>query len=292
MTNQRTRQAMTVVAIGVLACMACAGGHSEPVPPGAPVAVPAPRITGGDDGQQQEVAFAVHTAAQIYADPAFWALVRARPLWLRAQEPETRRTGAVVPAEVNGDEVATRLLAVRPSDSQYDLVRVFRWYNPWRWIFVGDVNAMTPPCAARTIRLLRRKIADVASLINTVAHENTHIPGMGGGPLGCDGDGAEMNRFTDTPPEASATTWLVSYVIGDLAECYYTSNRDPQQTMACFEHDVDEAGHTRLYRECCAKTNSAVVHSIREQAEQCRPYVGERATACSRLVAQTASSRR
>jgi hypothetical protein len=197
-----------------------------------------------------------------------------------------------VPAEVSGDEVAARLAAVRPGDSQYELVRVFRWYNPWRWIFVGPVNAMTAPCAARTIRLLRRKIADVPSLVNTVSHENTHIPGMGGGPLGCDGDGAGLNRFTDTPPDASATAWLVSYVIGDLAECYYMSRRDPQQAMACFAQDVDAVGHTRLYRECCAKTDSAVVSAIREQAEQYRPYIGERATACSRLVTQTASSRR
>ena len=261
--------------------LGCAGGHSALVPSGASSSTQDVHLEGGDPGQQHEVAFAIHESDRIYSDPDFWTLVRERALWLRAQE-ETHpsRPGGTV--EISGNEIAAYLSPLRPIESSYSLVRVFRWYNPWRWIFAGTVNAETASCS--TIRILRRNIGSVDSLVNTISHENTHVPGMGDGELGCNGPGREQNRFTDTPPDDAAKAWLVSYVIGDLAECYYRSEHDSRSAMACFGALVDGNCRSRLYEECCATTASKAVIEIRKKADRCRPYLGDGHDKCERLT--------
>lgn len=256
----------TIATIATIALWACGGGSVAVY--GAETSPAGLAIQGGDDGQRPEVAFAVNKVEQIYRDAGFWDLVDTRGLWLRAQDGDAGNssTGSEI---VTSDFVRRRLSALHPAEGSYVLVRAFRWYNPWRWVFAGPTTADTATCGAT--RILRRKIGSVDALIDTIAHENTHrVPHENDGL--CKYDGSQTPEFTDTPPTADAKPWLVSYAIGDLAQCYYHYGHDPEKAMTCFENDVDDADHCRVYDECCVETDSPAVLAIRARAPWCAPY--------------------
>lgn len=263
-----TRHALFALMLG------CAGG-SVPVPAGPESNAESLHITGGDIGQRAELAVAIRAADKVYGDPAFWAIVRERAVWLRAQSDETSN-GALIPAILPGEDVAKALSNLRPSDGSYEFVRVFHWYNVWRWMFAGKTNAITDVCGPT--RLLRRKIGTLAALIDTVAHENTHRVST----TGCSTSVQWHTVFTDTPPQVEAEPWLVSYAIGDLAECYSVYGPNRERTLQCFAHTVDGGPACRLHQECCVQTTSPAVGAARGMADWCRPYLKNEA-ACSAL---------
>jgi hypothetical protein len=274
------RRKRDVLFVVLLLCC-CGGGSSAPVqgPSSDPHGLD---IEGGSEGQRAQLAFSIRAVDSIFADPRFWELVKDRRLWLRAPEDDEYPEGTI-PAIIEGEEVAGYLLSVRASRASYKLVRVFNWWNPWRWMFAGSTTASTSVCGP--IEILRRKIGTVSSLINTVAHENTHRVGMGTGPESCDGrNGKDRYRFWDRGYTAAMVPWLVSYSIGDMAQCFYEEKGEREKTMACLSRNVDDRSECRLYSECCDEQpgwDAKIILNLRGGDPRCPRDPG----ACATLLA-------
>ncbi len=89
-------------------------------------------------------------------------------------------------------------------------------------------------------------------LVNTIAHENAHTV-----PLrSCDD---ETYLYADNDHSDDIEVWLVSYGIGDLAECYRKEGGVPAAVQDCMrgmKDGVENKGE-RLRLECCACTSCA-----------------------------------
>lgn len=207
---------------------------------------------------------AVRAASAIYSDGAFWARVASRPYLV---EPDASGCEA-------GGTVARVLRNVDPIHRAY-AHGLLDWSKaPF---ITGRVNAVTFACA--DVTLDRKHIQSLEMLVNTVAHENAHVPAIGSGLIGCDGE-HEGSRFTDGDPDDATKLWLVSYVVGDIAECHYLASAQPTEWTfdKCFSHVINgklDPAFDRHHEECCAKSkydhrNAALTH-LRAQASWCAP---------------------
>ena len=197
-------------------------------------------VVGANAAAQDEVSDAIAAADAVYKAPEFWEIVSKR-VWLASP------TGPPLP----GSSVADVLSKVEPTQRGYAITHL-KWSNvPF---IKGRTVAQTAPCGNVTIDV--KHIGSLEMLVNTVAHENSHVPGLGGGPIGCEPESA-VSHFTDGDYDDATKVWLVSYGTGDLAECFYLAKLETRRWTfdSCVAHIVDGAlspGFDRRHEECCA----------------------------------------
>ena len=120
--------------------------------------------------------------------------------------------------------------------------------SSWVPFHTGGTNASTAVCGDITFD---RKHMDPTMLVNTVAHENTHtVPRQA-----CE-DGLYL--YTDDVHTDDIEVWLVSYGIGDLAECYRKRDGVPDAVADCMRSmkDGTERDGERLRLQCCTGSSS------------------------------------
>lgn len=208
---------------------------------------------------------AIAAANDVYTNEGFWSLVAERS-WISSAAPDKA---------IPGSEVAAALRAVRPIEQQYDFKR-FGWgHVP----FVrGGTNASTAACQVDENRCghIFLNIKDeepFGSLVNTVAHENTHVIGaaVGDGTV-CHCTGTSDYAYSDTPDHpVDAEVWMVSYGLGDLAQCFHESKGDREKTWACFDTHVDGKPMDRIAVECSPASSvpKKVLDELRRAAHHC-----------------------
>jgi hypothetical protein len=208
------------------------------------------RVTGDDRSQREVVQFAVAEIDTIWHDDGFWAMVAAR-WWLPSV------TGVPMP----GAAVRDRLRAVRPAEREYHIANI-----GWSHVHIrGRTTATTGGCTTTTIDRLHT--ASLSYLMNTIAHENTHSVGVRGEVTGC-ADAASL--FTDSDYGEETTPWLVSYGVGDLAECYRINSGDRARTLTCFDGQIDGEPADRRRQACCATEHLGEhLSDIRKQSNLC-----------------------
>lgn len=195
---------------------------------------------------QSEVRFAVDAADEIYGSDAFWDLVSKRA-WLDGPDGNVLR----------GEDVARVLRHSLPSRAlEYDITRL-GWDKFTFGLKKGSTVASTAACG--TVSLDRRHIGSLDYLVNTISHENTHTLGFGTGERQCDNPTKLGSRFTDGTHPPELEVWLVSYAIGDMAQCFYEQHEDAgAQFGSCFDMILDGAKPrrqgavvARSVLECC-----------------------------------------
>jgi hypothetical protein len=205
---------------------------------------------------------AISAADSVYCDPHFWEMVSERD-WIAAPDAQKAIPGAAV---------ADALRDIRPSDQIYQFKRFGFGHLP----FVrGGTTASTAACQLKgkrcgSITVNIKDDDDVFSLVNTVAHETTHTIGndlSDGTRCHCTRD--TNFAFSDTPSHPlEKEVWLVSYSLGDLAECYYKTHGDHAQTWDCFYQYVDGARCDRHAIECNGPPTQ-VVAGLRASTHRC-----------------------
>jgi predicted Zn-ribbon and HTH transcriptional regulator len=162
---------------------------------------------------------------------------------------------------VSGAQVRDSLRQVAPASRQY---RIKTLAGSWIPFHTGGTLARTVVCGDIT---LDRKHMDPALLVNTVAHENTHTV-----PLrSCDD---ERYLYTDSDYSDDIEVWLVSYGVGDLAECYRQQRGIPAAVQDCMRSmkDGTEKQGERLRLQCCACTSCAyrdAIDQLRKESGLC-----------------------
>jgi hypothetical protein len=213
---------------------------------------PALGTLAGAKSRLDEVATAVAAVQAIYADPTFWKLLEKRR-WIAGKNAST---------SISGAEVHAVLAQVRPADQMYEIEHVGFWSHlP---LVDGAANASTracargrhPPggCGRIAISIDHFPWKSAWYLINTVAHENTHTIGDRDGPCGCGNLDNADSLYTDTGGDSLTDTtmvWLVSYAIGDLAECFARAQRNEIATWSCFDDKRNGDRCNRRIVECC-----------------------------------------
>lgn len=213
-------------------------------------------IAGGDEAQRAALHAAVQTTEQVWRSPAFWDLVAART-WIPG--PGQQPVGGIV--------VRAALEHHSPAAQKYRLVA---FYGRRVWTVIRtSANAETAPCG--TIDLIRRRVPS-PGLVDTVAHENTHLVAK---PGTCEG------LYEDGDYTAAELPWLVSYGIGDLAQCFATSGGDPARTTQCFEQHVNADTDCRIERQCCTPNAPTNVRAARAAAPQCTATCATIAAHCA-----------
>lgn len=213
--------------------------------------------------QVNPVGPAVSRADKVYADPRFWALVESRP-WL----------GRVADTTVtSGRDVRTALGHIRPTLQSYRTGLIGRAHVPF---LTGSAYAETTSCVhpssplrCGSIKLNRKKLSlDTSLLVNTIAHEVTHVIGDGEGPCGCIGAGAP--RFMDDGHTDETKVWLVSYTLGDLAQCFDQHGGDSSASTRCLDRTLNRWPCNRRVVECCATGSEPnVLKRLREASNWC-----------------------
>jgi len=255
----------------LLAGAGCATPASY-VPAGVPSAVigaaqPKALIGGGTYEERATLAKAVAAAEQIYASAAFSHLLTGHK-WLRAPSEEERLPS--MPAIVEGEDVAVLLGAARPIGATYRIVVNLYPWEFWRYAFPGRTDADTAVCG--DISLRRGVVVDGSYLVKTVAHENVHRLDQSTHLSSC-AIGNARYEFSDGNYDTNSVAWLVSYAVGDLAECLYQEAGNEDRARACFERSGDKAG--RHYAECCDRDGPAspLVETIRRDSKRCEDVV-------------------
>jgi hypothetical protein len=232
------RRSLSILA--ALAVAACGG---------AQVATGTVGSVSGPSGKVDRVVAAVRSVDAVYADPRFWELVKRRA-WLA--EPDST---VVTP----GEEVAAILSAVRPSEQRYVLQHLGWSRVPFKsGGTYGSTSACVRPAAdspqCGLIRINKKRVDDPVHLVNTIAHEVSHTVGIAcSGMCRCAGNLA--SRYLDTPaPSESVLVWLVSYALGDLAQCFHQHRGDEVKTLRCFDGTVNASRMNRIELECSAQS--------------------------------------
>lgn len=200
-------------------------------------------VSGGSAKQRRAVQEAVAKVDAIWKDDHFWDIVAGRS-WLPSP------TEAPLPGKV----VADVLRSIAPAKRSYRLVTMGWGMIP---LVKGGTIGKTDACRPT---YLNKKHMDPSYLVNTVAHENTHSLDAAGIWVGCS-DG-NMNMFKDNDYSDRTKAWLVSYGIGDLAQCYADNNGNSSATLQCFDSNingqavyVNGAPASRTKAECCYQPN-------------------------------------
>lgn len=204
------------------------------------------------------VRHAIEEADAIYESDTFWRLVAKRP-WLTGPHGEV----------IDGAEVSRILRPAIPSQaSEYDVTRL-PWDRFTLGLWPGPTVASTATCGPVSID--ERHVDNFSYLINTVAHENTHTVGEGRGTRGCDPPLVRRSRFTDEEHPPDLEVWLVSYGLGDLAQCYYLYKGDEEKVERCFSETVDGKHDDRVALECCSRPGrfALTLQRLRERSTWC-----------------------
>ncbi len=232
-------------------------------------------IAGGNSEESAVVANAVAAADTVYADPRFWRLVEDR-WWLASPM-------ALEP--MPGLKVVQALVPMVPSSNHYRLTDI-GWSK--LQIFMGGTIADTDVCGV--IRIDEKHIDDVEHMVNTIAHESTHVIGDSVGLIGCVvRPGQQLGyAFTDNGYDDATKVWLVSYTIGDLAQCFYSSTATNEDFAGCFDRTIDRQKYApgeRLRQECCASATTEderkLVSAVRRASRRCLDVSCEVSTRCS-----------
>jgi hypothetical protein len=202
-------------------------------------------IAGGSESQCRALAEAVRASEEVWRSPVFWDIVEQRT-WIPGpgQDP------------ITGSEVRAALESHSPVAQKYRLV-AFYGRRIWTALYT-TANAETAACG--TVDVLRRRVPR-PSLINTVAHENTHLAKLAGQ---CE------SRFVDGDYTTQELPWLVSYGLGDLVQCFASSGGDANRTSQCYEQIVGAERACRLEQQCCMGGTLANVAKARAAAPECR----------------------
>lgn len=215
-------------------------------------------VTGGNETMRSNVMSAVLATDSVWRNEHFWALVEERK-WLPSP------TGM----PIDGHQVAKTLRTLTPSQAQYKVKNVpssvFRRMR--------GVRAMTPVCG--TVSLYRHAVGDMSALVNTIIHENTHRFG----------DSKGQFLYSDTGHDDSTRPWLVSYALGDLAQCFYDADGNKSGTIACFNQRINAAnGVCRRWKECRAGELSKVPENLKEIRQQagCAEDCGDAVAFCAK----------
>jgi hypothetical protein len=230
------------------------------------------KVTGGHLRQQARVRSAAVRVDDLWKSDALWDLVAKRP-WLPG------------PTEswMSGTAVAQKLRRTRPIDNDYAMASLGKSKLGLGVIRVrGRTNADTTAC--QVARINWANVTNVSSMVNTLAHENTHILGRGSAGINdCDG-GPEVRTwfFTDGDYTEQTKPWLVSYAFGDLAQCFSDEDGVAEDVLTCFEQRIDGTdGFCRPYEECCLDSAPANVLAVRKESGRCTPAMCEsREKAC------------
>jgi len=104
------------------------------------------------------------------------------------------------------------------------------------------------------------RISDRDYLVNTVAHESTHVESSANGGF----------RFADQGHDDVTRPWLASYAFGDLVQCFAES-MNVASAEACFDTMINAVplggpNPTRRQRRCDVATDNPSVLKIRELA--------------------------
>jgi hypothetical protein len=177
-------------------------------------------------------------------------------------------------------EVADTLSSLLPSAQLYRVTHI-----SWGWLpfIAGGTTASTTACIQGAtssgrcgeIRINEDRVDQPQYLVNTIAHEVTHVIGTYGKDAGtcrCKEGGNDSPRYIDTPDHPiSAEVWLVSYALGDLAQCFHMHNGDAKATEQCFEGMVNGAACDRIHIQCCAESeiHGAVLEELRASTAKC-----------------------
>lgn len=202
-------------------------------------------IAGGSESQRRALEDAVRVTEEVWRSPAFWDLVEQRT-WIPGpgQDP------------ILGSQVRAALEHHSPVAQKYRLVAFFG-HRVWTALYTTG-NAETAACG--TVDVLRRRVPR-PSLVDTVAHENTHLVTT---VNPCEA------RFIDSGYTAQELPWLVSYGIGDLAQCFASSGGDAARTSQCYEQTVNADRACRVEQQCCMDDAPTNVMKARAAAPQCR----------------------
>lgn len=223
-----------------------------------------------DDELAAQVNEAVRAAESIYADTRFWDLVEKRT-WVGMDDAKTATDGCAVRAALQG---------LRPTKQHYGARHIGFWahipiVNWWKKGSFGITSACEDrkpeagTCGRIYVSLDHFPEDELDFRVNTVTHEMTHTIGRGTGPCGC---GDIRSRFTDTGGDSSdgLRVWLVSYGIGDLAQCFRTSDGDETKTWDCFDHLMDGQDCNRPIVECCPNAaDTPAIEEARQRSPRC-----------------------
>jgi len=216
---------------------------------------------------RSQVLHAIDSADAVYDSDEFWKLVIARP-WLDGPN------GKVLA----GAEVAGILRSATPSSARRYDIRRLGWDKFTIGLIPGSVVASTKACGA--ISLDRAHIRRFEYLVNTVAHENTHSLGLGTGARRCDNAPSDDGSlFTDGSHPPELEVWLVSYAIGDMAQCFYSSAGDAGASFQqCLSTNLNGGTPLRQGKpvpravvECCDPALGAG-QSQRKQLREASPW--------------------
>lgn len=266
----RRSLAAVVVGSGSFAAGACGGAR---VPdPGAGNS--ARCIVGATAGTRDEVSDALAAVDAIYKNLDFWALVSKRT-WLASP------TG---PSPLSGQDVAAVLSHVEPAQRGYAITHIGWSKVPF---IHGKTIASTVVCGNVTVDV--KHVQALEMLVDTIAHENTHVAGTGPGLIGCDSDAGTDYRYTDGDYDDATKVWLVSYTTGDMAECFYLDHQQGSSWTFddCMAHIIDgqlNRGYDRRHTECCACGKScdeeAILKAVRSASGTCSGVTCDACRAC------------
>lgn len=212
-------------------------------------------IKGGSDVQKAAVIKAVREADAVWQSPAFWNIVE-KHTWIPGPN-QSPMTGSAVRAALQNH---------RPSFEHYRLVAYYGWN-----IFTVLHSSASAESSCGTPIAIRRWPVPYPTLIDTVAHENTHVTKVGK---------EETCPFVDGDYTDLDLPWLVSYGIGDLTQCFSSSGGDEARTEACFEQVVNAKYACRTYDQCCLKAGTKVPAHIEEARKSCSKTCGELQAQC------------
>jgi hypothetical protein len=224
------------------------------------------QVSGPPDNVKR-VSAAVIAANGVYANSKFWDLVAERS-WISSADPDRA---------IPGTEVARSLRQIEPQEQSYSFKR-FDWgHLPF---IRGCTNASTAQCDENKkqcghIYVNVKDDDGLNSLVNTIAHENTHVIGSSAddGTI-CHCSLNKQSAYVDTPDHPiEAEVWMVSYGVGDLAQCFFENGGDREKTWACFATNVDGTPMNRIEIECTKKSNIRVnvLADLRVAAAECSP---------------------
>jgi hypothetical protein len=228
-------------AAGLALCVAAAGCEASFSDLGldASRAGVAQRVAGASGGRAFEVRLdqpgpadrrrlreALGAVRAIFDDPEFRGRVR-RERWLEAEGGELLE---------GGDSVVANLLDGRAP--AFDVL-----VNPQglgQWIgFDTRTVATAEVCSHVSVRPDRVAAWDGGApglLVNTLAHEVSHLFAEGACPPG--GGGATSPRYRDEGYGECTRLYLVSYKLGDMAQCFYESRAGGGDFDACLNGRV------------------------------------------------------
>jgi hypothetical protein len=209
-------------------------------------------IWGGGADRQATLAKAIYVADAVWRDPRFHELVDEQ-WWLPGPDAPPMK----------GTDVEKALEGVSPADARYRLVWLYSFWGLFKLQFLyTTTHGETDPCDPIEIH---RRWALRPHLINTVSHEVTHLVRTQGNSC--------SSMFTDEGFSTATQPWLVSYGVGDLAECFADNGGNAEATRACYAQILDMKRDCRTYEQCCdvagAKAPPNVV-AIRRRAPQCK----------------------